>query len=149
MRWTEYCLSSLLFIFIAANNIHAEYIIIIVLVDFSYLTHHIDGSNGKPPPVLTKRITTPQFPCEFNLSSLDLTQEGAALLLEDGTSFGFEGKDLIISARFDTDGIASTRDPNDLVGRAMFAGKLRLDDGHQIITLSGRGITGKLVTGKK
>lgn len=105
-----------------------------------------DGSNGKSPPVLTARIPEPRFPHEFSLSSLDLTQEGAAVL--DDAKFWFEGMDLTISARWDTDGVASTRDPTDLVGRSMFVAKLGLDDGQVVVPLTGRGFTGKIVTGK-
>jgi len=103
-----------------------------------------DGSNGKSPPVLTARIPKPSFPHAFSLSSLDLTQEGAAVLDDD--TFWFEGMDLTISARWDTDGVASTRDPTDLVGRSMFVAKLGLDDVQ--VPLTGRGFTGKIVTGK-
>lgn len=103
----------------------------------------LDGSNGKPPPVLASRIPNPKFPYDFQLSTLDLTQEGAAFMPND--RYWFEGQDLTISARWDTDGVASTRDPTDLVGRSQFYSSKNNDI---IVELSGRGMTGKLVTGK-
>jgi len=103
----------------------------------------LDGSNGKPPPVLASRISNPKFPYNFQLSTLDLTQEGAAFMSND--KYWFEGQDLTISARWDTDGVASTRDPTDLVGRSQYFSS-KSDE--PIVQLTGRGITGKLVTGK-
>lgn len=103
----------------------------------------LDGSNGKPPPVLSSRIPNPEFPYDFQLSTLDLTQEGAASMPND--RYWFEGQDLTISARWDTDGVASTRDPTDLVGRSQY---LSSKNNEPVVQLSGRGITGKLVTGK-
>jgi hypothetical protein len=103
----------------------------------------LDGSNGKAPPVLASRIQSPQFPLDFQLSTLDLTQEGAAFM--SNNRYWFEGQDLTISARWDTDGVASTRDPTDLVGRSQY---IASKGNEAIVQLSGRGLTGKLVTGK-
>lgn len=107
----------------------------------------LDGSNGKPPPVLAARIPRPVFPLNFSLTSLDLTQEGASLISgAENDQFWFETMDLIVSARFDTDGVAYTRDPTDLVGRSIFNAKQ--SDVGVIVPLTGRGFTGKMVTGK-
>ena len=53
--------------------------------------------------------------------------------------------DLVVSARWDSDGVAATRDPNDLVGRGLFQVR---SGGEVTVPLQGRGITGKFVTGK-
>lgn len=107
----------------------------------------LDGSNGKPPPVLAARIPRPVFPLDFSLTSLDLTQEGASLISgAENDIFWFEGMDLIVSARFDTDGVAYTRDPSDLVGRCILNAKQ--SDAGVTVPLTGRGFTGKMVTGK-
>lgn len=106
----------------------------------------LDGSNGKPPPVLATRIANPSFPFNFALTARDLTPEGGAASDSAGDKGGmywFENQDLIVSARWDTDGIAASRDPTDLVGRTMSIGK-----NDATLTLSGRGFTGKLVTNK-
>jgi hypothetical protein len=111
----------------------------------------LDGSYGKPPPVLACRIPNPSFPYEFKLSTLDLTPEGAYFLDESSRDkYWFEGENLVVSARWDTDGVASTRDPTDLVGRSQYYSSLSGKEGESlvIVELSGRGITGKLVTGK-
>lgn len=122
----------------------------------------LDGSNGKPPPILAARFANPIFPFEFDLSTLDLTQEGIGIGFSDNNQqsddanekqkrFWFEGQDLIVSARFDTDGVAATRSPTDLVGRAQYTYSASQSSGDAIptvtIPLQGRGFTGKLVTG--
>ena len=122
----------------------------------------LDGSNGKPPPILAARFANPTFPFEFDLSTLDLTQEGIGIGFSDNNQqsddgnekqkrFWFEGQDLIVSARFDTDGVAATRSPTDLVGRAQYTYSASQSSGDTIPTvtvpLQGRGFTGKLVTG--
>ena len=38
----------------------------------------LDGSRGKPPPVLAARFAAPVFPFAFALTARDLTPEGAA-----------------------------------------------------------------------
>lgn len=104
----------------------------------------LDGSNGKPPPVLAARISNPTFPLDFELGTADLTAEGLNGLSSDSTQiYWFEGNDLILSARWDTDGVAMTRDPTDLVGRSISKQQTEVS-----IELTGRGFTGKLVTGK-
>ncbi len=111
----------------------------------------LDGSNGKPPPVLVARYENPKFPFDFSLSKKDLTQEGASSSTPEQNTFWFEGQDLVVSARWDTDGSASTRDPTDLVGRSLAsaAKSSKGPDGTDaIVQLEGRGMTGKFVTGK-
>ena len=104
--------------------------------------------NAKPPPILSSRIPisgSTQFPKEVVLSATnDLTEEGAALLKEWQSG----RTPLVISARLDVDGVAATRDPEDLVGK----GTVKKVDGiwgTTDIALGGRGIGGKFVTGKK
>ncbi len=105
----------------------------------------LDGSSGKPPPVLAARIPNARFPLSFELTASDLTIEGSALILgeDNNESYWWEGKDLIVSARFDSDGVAATRDPTDLVGRGLVRSNEEVS-----IQLQGRGLTGKLFTGK-
>ena len=106
---------------------------------------------GKPPAVLTARypISGAAAPYEFQLSTSDLTEEGS--FFNTGTEmseplYWWQDDNLIISARLDSDGVASSRDPEDLVGRILSAKDSRR--GLQI-ELSGRGIFGKSVTRKK
>ena len=116
----------------------------------------LDGSNGKAPPVLAVRFPNViQFPYEFELSLNDLTLEGSSKISADDTdgssnNYWWEGKDFIVSARWDTDGIAATRNPTDLVGRSLFAVGSNGDRSvGAAIQLQGRGFTGKLITGGK
>ena len=111
----------------------------------------LDGSRGKPPPVLIARYplspneTRSQFPFEFVLTEDDLTIEGQSQWFVNSK------EDLIISARLDLDGIAATRDPGDLVGRGIYFGKpMSNSDSEGIVKvqLQGRGIGGKFVTKK-
>ena len=113
----------------------------------------LEGSRGKPPPVLAARISNPVFPFSFSLTDLDLTVEGASKVqhvVEQGstrshTLLWWKNLDLVISARWDSDGVAATRDPNDLVGRGIF----QVSSGNSVmVPLQGRGLTGKFVTGK-
>ncbi|QDZ25514.1 hypothetical protein HOP50_17g80560 [Chloropicon primus] len=110
----------------------------------------LDGSNGKAPPCLASRIPieVPRlgdaFPLEFSLSSQDLTMEGAQGNAEQG-SYWFQDEDLVVSVRYDTDGIAATRDANDLVGRAEYR-RDKEASGPVVVQLQGRGFGGKLVT---
>lgn len=121
----------------------------------------LDGSNGRPPPVLSARYPNPTFPYEFRLTSQNYTPEGASSsIIEEGNNDNnavwWEDEDLIISARLDTDGIAATRDPTDLVGRGLYIKKkmMMMDDNENdnnvvSIELQGRGLFGKSVTAKK
>ncbi|MDB4430392.1 hypothetical protein N9140_00375, partial [bacterium] len=122
----------------------------------------LDGSNGRPPPVLSARYPNPTFPYEFRLTSQNYTPEGASSsssIIEEGNNddnnnngVWWEDEDLVISARFDTDGIAATRDPTDLVGRGLYIKKKKMDDNENNVVsleLQGRGLFGKSVTAKK
>ncbi len=135
----------------------------------------MDGTRGKSPPVLSARFpiasattaTGEFFPFQFELTQQNLTPEGALLLptatIDDKESDGSpvmmlwwekNGKDLVVSARLDSDGVASTRDPEDLVGRGVSTRPLdRANDDATVanvsIELRGRGMFGKSVTAKK
>ena len=54
--------------------------------------------------------------------------------------------DLIASARLDTDGVAATSDPEDLVGRSVLRKSLGAETVN--VQLKGRGIGGKFITGR-
>ena len=106
----------------------------------------LDGTRGKAPPILSARFANPTFPFDFDLSSQWLTPEGASKVVgTDSDDVWWRGEDLIISARLDSDGVAATRDPTDLVGRGIYSAK---DDSKVSIELQGRGIFGKAVTKK-
>jgi hypothetical protein len=99
------------------------------------------GTRGKPPPIASARFAHPIFPFEFSLGTSDLTFEGSA---EDSW---WKADDLVVSARLDCDGIASTRGPNDLVGRSIL--RRRTYPSTPIkIELEGRGLGGKYLTMK-
>ena len=106
----------------------------------------LDGSRGKPPPVLAARFSDPQFPFQFSLTSDNLTPEGASAVEGDPDKVWWSKEDLIVSARLDSDGVAATRDPNDLVGRGYYSSKTQ---DASMIELQGRGLFGKAVTSKK
>jgi hypothetical protein len=118
----------------------------------------LNGSRGKAPPVMAARFENPNFPFPFDLvSPTHLTPEGASasqaaanIAAADATSFWWSSDDLIVSARWDSDGVAATRDPEDLVGRGLWKYKVGSvsseNDGVEIM-LTGRGAFGKLVTG--
>ncbi len=101
----------------------------------------LDGSNGKPPPVLAARYESPVFPFQFGLGEKDLTPEGMGK--DDG--YWWSADDLIVSARWDSDGVAATRSPEDLVGRNVF--KKGTTDGF-LLDLQGRGSFGRFATKK-
>ena len=117
----------------------------------------LDGSRGKAPPVLTARFPVrdgaKSFPFPFELGKDALTEEGGA---EGGEWWAKD--DLIVSARLDTDGNAATRDPTDLVGRAVQYKKAakqeasiyrRSDGGEGVeVRLQDRGLGGKFATAK-
>jgi len=116
----------------------------------------LNGSRGKPPPVLSARLTNPSFPLEFELKiPQDLTLEGAW----DGKSspetirppsrreqLWWNEVDLVVSARWDSDGVAATRSPEDLVGRGLWNYK---EESPVIVQLNGRGAFGKFATNVK
>mmetsp|Transcript_32192 Transcript_32192/g.35666 ORF Transcript_32192/g.35666 Transcript_32192/m.35666 type:complete len:253 (+) Transcript_32192:27-785(+) len=110
----------------------------------------LDGSNGKPPPIFAVRIPNPTFPVTFQFTTSDITPEGRGSD-NNNSNYWFESNtDLILSARWDTDGIAATRDPTDLVGRTIVSSKNinNSNDDTISVLLTGRGFTGKLVTNK-
>jgi hypothetical protein len=123
----------------------------------------LSGTRGKPPPVLAARFENPSFPFDFELvSPRHLTPEGAYSKNVAGpatqtSQFWWAGEDLVVSARWDSDGVAATRSPDDLVGRAVWkyiSGTITMTrnssssaDNKVEIQLTGRGTFGKLVTG--
>ena len=113
----------------------------------------LDGSRGKPPPVLIARLpNVSTFPHVAILTAKDVTVEGNEGSIGDqGTSeYWWKGQGLVISARWDTDGVAATRDPTDLVGRALWIPtKGEVADNRVNVELQGRGAAGKLFTSKK
>ena len=113
----------------------------------------LDGTRGKPPPVVSARYPNPTFPFAFDVTEENLTPEGAAAGATSdagGDRLWWAGEDLVVSARFDTDGVAATRDPEDLVGRGILKRGRNKGGSFQSveIKLQGRGFGGKLVTGK-
>eukprot|EP00980_Cylindrotheca_fusiformis_P009233 scaffold2012_cov193-Cylindrotheca_fusiformis.AAC.5 len=109
----------------------------------------LNGSRGKAPPVLAAKIENPSFPLQWQLSSpRDLTPEGASTKGQerslDFSKLWWNREDLIVSARWDSDGVAATRSPDDLVGRAIWE-----KGGNIEVQLSDRGAFGKFVTGSK
>ena len=117
---------------------------------------------GRPPPVLTARYPissgSSAFPFDFQFTEADITAEG---LYEDTNAekkaniYWWMNDNLVISARFDSDGVAATRDPDDLVGRS-FSLVERKDNDNTFryssdveIQLQGRGVGGRFITTKK
>lgn len=114
-----------------------------------YITARLPSSGGaKVPPLATARYARPVFPFEFRLSTADLTPEYTGM-----PSSEWETKDLVVSARYDVDGVAATRGPDDLVGRALLskrgvaANPAAWADHGAYVELQGRGIAGRLLTG--
>ena len=103
----------------------------------------LDGSRGKSPPILAARFESPVFPFDFKLGEKDLTPEG--LGNSNGGGYWWSADDLIVSARWDNDGVAATRSPEDLVGRNLW--KQGTTDGF-VLDLQGRGSFGKFATKK-
>ena len=101
----------------------------------------------KFPAVMSKRIPgeNVQFPLEFTISEkMDGTEE-VSLQRERWVNLP-----LIMSVRYDSDGVAATREPTDLVGK----GESIRDSASNSwsvsnVALSDRDIGGKLVTGGK
>jgi len=117
---------------------------------------------GKAPPVLTARFPLPSstegesvFPFSFQLTEMDVTEEGSFnndnnTMDNQPRSYWWTNEPLVISARLDSDGIAATRDPEDLVGRTSGrVGATKEDGGGVVLELQGRGLFGKSVTKKK
>ena len=96
-------------------------------------------SAGKVPPLATARYAAPvTFPFEVRLTAADLTPEYAGVPASE-----WSGQDLTLSARWDCDGTAATRDPDDLVGRGQVVGGRPA-----VVVLEGRGLTGRVLTAK-
>jgi len=113
----------------------------------------LDGSRGKPPPILAARFESPTFPFDFQLSEKDLTPEGMgnndSQQSANSSGFWWGADDLIVSARWDSDGVAATRSPEDLVGRNMWKRASKSDDSAGfVLDLQGRGSFGKFATKK-
>jgi hypothetical protein len=113
------------------------------------------GTRGKSPPVLSARFENPTFPFAFHLTPHDYTPEGkpAEGSMENGEQQQQQQQpwwwkdDLVVSARLDMDGIAATRSPEDLVGRAIYR---RKTGGEAVqVALMGRGAFGKFATTTK
>ena len=102
----------------------------------------------KVVPLATARVAAPiAFPYKFQLTEADLTAEYKSIELSSIKSL-----DLLVSARFDGDGVAATRGPDDLVGRGLLrkAGSIEpLRWKPAVVELQGRGLTGRLLTGGK
>jgi len=79
------------------------------------------------------------LPLNFQMTENDLTPEG----MDSGGTW-WKSKDLVLSARWDEDGDASTRGPNDLVGRCTY----KPGGGGAVLELQGRGIAGQFATRK-
>eukprot|EP00967_Tisochrysis_lutea_P008634 scaffold10295_cov35-Tisochrysis_lutea.AAC.1 len=113
-----------------------------------YITARLASANtmSKLPPIAAARFAWPlDFPFSFELKAPDhLTPEYAG-----NFDVTLAGQDLIISARLDTDGVASTRDPGDLIGRSALPKKgSALGWEPAMVQLQGRGLTGKILTAK-
>ena len=108
----------------------------------------ITAQAGKTPPLAAARYSTPiSFPFDWKLSAADLTPEFASV-----DPSVWELSDLTITARFDTDGVAATRGPDDLVGRGRLTKRGAPDESQwtaAVVELQGRGLTGRLLTGGK
>ncbi|CAB9504611.1 expressed unknown protein [Seminavis robusta] len=108
----------------------------------------LQGTRGKPPPVLSARFEAPTFPFSFHLTDKDYTPEGQPLTNDETKTSDNDPwwlrDDLIVSARLDMDGIAATRSPEDLVGRTTYR---RSQGGEAVdLELMGRGAFGKFAT---
>jgi len=103
--------------------------------------------NIKVPPIMTKRIPASllSFPYTYTIDEVkDATEEAAA------SKSRWEKGDvpLIVSVRYDNDGVAATRSPEDLVGKGESSFISGDEWSKADVQLSDRGIGGKLVTGK-
>ena len=103
---------------------------------------------GKVPPLAAARYPSPiEWPFSFSLTTNDLTPEFANV-----DPSAYSGVDLSVTARYDTDGVAATRGPDDLVGRATQSKRGATDPeawSPAMVELQGRGLTGRLLTGGK
>lgn len=101
----------------------------------------------KFPAVMSKRIPgeSVTFPLEYSISESADGTEDVALQRERWVNLP-----MIISVRYDTDGVAATRDPTDLVGKGDSSRNQGDDTWVKAnLALSDRGVGGKLVTAKQ
>jgi len=119
----------------------------------------LSGTRGKPPPVLAARFAGPQlqFPFRFALDTAQhVTPEGASAADGNDDDWWWKDDNLVVSARWDSDGVAATRSPEDLVGRGLWLcsdskdAAAAADISSQVVTvqLQGRGSFGKFATKK-
>lgn len=103
--------------------------------------------NMKPPPILTSRAAGPfSFPTEILLSAKnDITPEGVEII----NQWQSGKKPIVVSARLDADGVAATRNAEDLVGKAIASKDASGEWKGCQIELTDRGVGGKLVTKKR
>jgi hypothetical protein len=101
-----------------------------------------------PPPILTSRTAAPfDFPLAIMLNGqTDLTPEGLTLQSE-----WQRGKTpLVVSARLDVDGVAATRNAEDLIGKATVSKDKESGKWSGCsIELEDRGLGGRIVTKKQ
>jgi len=117
----------------------------------------LSGTRGKPPPVLAARFASPEFPFRFALDTAQhVTPEGAGAADGNDDDWWWKDDNLVVSARWDSDGVAATRSAEDLVGRGLWLrshskdAAAAADISSQVVTvqLQGRGSFGKFATKK-
>jgi hypothetical protein len=108
-------------------------------LDAATIPQELVQANGRVPPVATARVGTPND-LRLVLTESDMTPEGK--MWEDWKTGA-----LVVSARLDTDGLASTRNATDLVGRAVVAVSDKTTP-TVTVPLQGRGLVGKFLTGR-
>ncbi|KAG7356334.1 hypothetical protein IV203_001020 [Nitzschia inconspicua] len=113
----------------------------------------LSGTRGKAPPVMAARFPSPTFPFTFQMTSpqnltpeVVLASDTSTASMLDISNVWWANDDLIVSVRWDSDGVAATRSPEDLVGRALW--RRKSNERVIEIPLTGRGAFGKFVTGK-
>jgi hypothetical protein len=115
----------------------------------------LSGTRGKPPPVLAARfplstLSPTTFPYMVDITEANLTPVGV-----DRGGRWWERDNVSVTARLDSDGVAATRSPDDLIGRTISRPQVEnsqsenCDAGRRQsvdLELQGRGIGGKLIT---
>ena len=94
---------------------------------------------GRGPPLAARRVAWPlTFPLRLELTAEDTLPDAPPVEA---------WRELLVSARLDTDGVAATRDPTDLVGRGAARRGTFEDSWEEAqVTLVGRGFAGRLAT---
>jgi len=94
---------------------------------------------GRGPPIAARRVPWPlAFPLRLELTAEDGLPDAPPVEA---------WRELMVSARLDTDGVAATRDPTDLVGRGAARRGASEDSWEEAqVTLVGRGFAGRLAT---